>query len=75
LSENLNTKNLNIKILDRNNKEHTGGTAVNVGNPHIVFFVDDIEDYDLKKLGQQLKIINFFQKNVMLLLLRLSTTN
>ena len=30
-------KNLNIKIIDSNNKEHSGGTAVNVGNPHIVF--------------------------------------
>mgnify|MGYP001482565882 CR=1 FL=1 len=51
LSESLKTKNLNIKILDRNNKEHTGGTAVNVGNPHVVFFVDNIENYDLQKIG------------------------
>ena len=38
LIKELNTKNLNINILDKNNKEHAGGTAVNVGNPHIVFF-------------------------------------
>ena len=37
LSENKNTKNLGIKILDENNNEHIGGTAVNVGNPHVVF--------------------------------------
>ena len=42
LSEKLNTKNLNIKILDKNNKEHLGGTAVNVGNPHIIFFVNEL---------------------------------
>ena len=32
-------RNLNIKILDINDKEHNGGTAVNVGNPHIIFFI------------------------------------
>ena len=60
LSENLNTKNLNIKILDKNNKEHFGGTAVNVGNPHVVFFVDNIEDYDLEKTGPEIENHNFF---------------
>jgi diaminopimelate epimerase len=55
LSKNLNTKNLNIKILDKNNKEHIGGTAVNVGNPHVVFFVDNIEDYNLEKIGPEIE--------------------
>ena len=62
LSENLKTKNLNIKILDRNNKEHTGGTAVNVGNPHVVFFVDNIEDYDLQKIGPTIENHKLFPK-------------
>ena len=55
LSEKLNTKNLNIKISDKNNKEHTGGTAVNVGNPHIVFFVNQIDNYDIKKIGPNIE--------------------
>ena len=38
LSKNIDTKNLNIKIMNRNNEEHVGGTAINVGNPHIIFF-------------------------------------
>ena len=38
LSKELETKNLNIKIVDSNNNEFFGGTAVNVGNPHIIFF-------------------------------------
>ena len=46
-----NTKNLGIKILDKDNKEHIGGTAVNVGNPHVVFFVEDINNYNIKKIG------------------------
>ena len=55
LSENRDTKNLKIKILDKKNNEHIGGTAVNVGNPHIIFFIDDIENYDLKKIGPEIE--------------------
>ena len=55
LVEDLNTKNLNIKILNKDNKEHFGGTAVNVGNPHVVFFVDSIEDYDLGQIGPEIE--------------------
>ena len=60
LSENLDTKNLNIKILDKNNKEHTGGTAVNVGNPHVVFFLENIEDYNLEKIGPEIENYKIF---------------
>ena len=55
LSENLDTKNLKIKILNKNNIEHIGGTAINVGNPHIIFFVEDIENFDLKKIGPEIE--------------------
>ena len=55
LSNELNTKNLGIKINDLNNKEHSGGTAINVGNPHVVFFVDEINNFDIKKIGPQIE--------------------
>ena len=55
LSEKLNTKNLNIKINDKNNKEYSGGTAVNVGNPHIIFFVNEIDNFDIKKIGPSIE--------------------
>ena len=55
LSENLDTKNLKIKILNKNNIEHIGGTAINVGNPHIIFFVEDIENFDLKRIGPEIE--------------------
>jgi len=51
LSRKLNTKDLGIEIIDKNNNKTIGGIAVNVGNPHIVFFVNDIESFDLKKVG------------------------
>ena len=55
LSKKLNTLNLNIKINDINNNEHFGGTAINVGNPHVIFFVDEIESFDIKKIGPQIE--------------------
>ena len=55
LSDELNTLNLNIKINDINNNEHLGGTAINVGNPHIVFFVNEIKNFDIEKIGPQIE--------------------
>ena len=55
LSDELNTLNLNIKINNINNNEHSGGTAINVGNPHIVFFVDEIKNFDIEKIGPQIE--------------------
>ena len=61
---------MNIGITDLNNKEHFGGTAINVGNPHIVFFVNEIKDFNIEKIGPEIENHNFFQKNVMLQLLK-----
>ena len=55
LNQNLDTKNLKIKIVNKNNIEHIGGTSVNVGNPHVVFFVDNIEDFNLEKIGPEIE--------------------
>ena len=55
MSEKLNTNNLNIKINDRNNKEYSGGTAVNVGNPHVIFFVNEIDNFDIIKIGPNIE--------------------
>ena len=51
LSKNVNTKNLQIEILDNDNKSHIGGTAISVGNPHIIFFVSDLEKFNIEKIG------------------------
>jgi len=55
LSDELDTKNLNIKIKDLKNNEHSGGIAINVGNPHIIFFVDKIEDFNISKIGPEIE--------------------
>ena len=60
LKKDLDTKNLNIKIVTKNNIEHFGGTSINVGNPHVIFFIDNIGDYDLKKIGPEIENHNYF---------------
>jgi len=46
LSEKIDTLNIPIKI-----NGFTNGVAINIGNPHVVFFGKDIKDVDLTKLG------------------------
>ena len=55
ISHNKNTKNLGIKLMDNNNKEYVGGTAVNVGNPHVIFFVKNIDNFNINKIGPEVE--------------------
>ena len=52
LKEKLNHKNI---TLDIDGKEFTDGFSLNVGNPHIVFFVKDCFENDLKILGPKIE--------------------
>ena len=60
LNKELDTKNLNIPIINKNGVKHIGGTSINVGNPHVIFFVDNIEDYDLEKIGPEIENHKYF---------------
>ena len=60
ISQKMDTKNLNLKITDNNKNEYFGGTAVNVGNPHVIFFVDKLENFNLKDIGPNLEINKLF---------------
>ncbi|MDC1250408.1 diaminopimelate epimerase [Pelagibacteraceae bacterium] len=55
LSKQLDTQDLKIEIVDRNGVKYIGGTAINVGNPHIIFFVNDIEVFDLQTFGPKIE--------------------
>ena len=55
LNKELETKDLKIEIIGKDNKTYTGGIAVNVGNPHVIFFVNNIENFDLKIIGPQIE--------------------
>ena len=55
LTKNINTKNIGIKIIDNNGNKYSGGTAINVGNPHVVFFVDNVDDFNMGKIGPEIE--------------------
>ena len=55
LSKELNTNNVGIKINDKNNNKFSGGVTVNAGNPHVVFFVDNNENFEIKKIGPEIE--------------------
>ncbi len=57
LSKNMNTKQVSIDLLE---KEHGNGFCLNVGNPHIIFFVKDCSKIDIKKLGPKIENYRFF---------------
>ena len=60
ISQKMDTKNLNLKIEDKNKNEYFGGTAINVGNPHAIFFVDKLENFNLEDIGPNLEINKLF---------------
>ena len=64
LNKKLNTKNLNFKILDKKNNEFIGGIAINVGNPHIVFFVKNLKKINLKKVGPKIEKLSLFPERI-----------
>jgi len=55
LSKNINTKNLGIKIIDNNGNEYSGGTAINVGNPHVIFFINNVDNFNVEKIGPRIE--------------------
>ena len=60
LLKKMDNKNLEIKINDNNGKEIVGGFSLNVGNPHIIFFVKDFNLFNLKEIGPKIENHNYF---------------
>ena len=61
LSKNIDYKNINLKV---GNEEFKDGYALNVGNPHIVFFVEDCFKYNLKQIGPLIENHELFPERI-----------
>ena len=61
LSKNIDCKNINLRI---GNEEFKDGYALNVGNPHIVFFVEDCYKYNLKQIGPLIENHQLFPERI-----------
>tara|TARA_B100000131_G_scaffold319827_1_gene366508 strand:- start:1251 stop:2078 length:828 start_codon:yes stop_codon:yes gene_type:complete len=60
LSREMDYKNLNIKISSKNGKEIAGGFSLSVGNPHVVFFVENVDNFNLNEIGPKIENHNYF---------------
>ena len=60
-NERLNPKMVPIDFLE---KEYGTGTCVNVGNPHIIFFVKDCWKVDIQKIGPVVENHHYFPERV-----------
>ena len=60
LSKEMDNKNLKININRIDGKEIIGGFSLSIGNPHVVFFVDDLSQFNLKEIGPKIENHNYF---------------
>ena len=61
LSKNLDHSNI---TLDIENKTFDDGFCINVGNPHLIFFVKDCFEHDLKILGPKIENNELFPEKI-----------
>ena len=61
LSKKINSANITLEI---DNRKFTDGFCVNIGNPHIVFFIDDCFKYNLKEIGPLIENHELFPEKI-----------
>ena len=61
IKEGLNPRKVSIDFIE---KEYGSGICVNVGNPHIIFFVKDCEKIDIKKIGPKIENHHYFPERI-----------
>ena len=59
LTREVDTLNMPIQL-----ENFTSGVAVNVGNPHIVFFIDNLDKVDMNKIGPKIEHNSLFPERI-----------
>ena len=60
LLKEMDNKNLKIKISSIDQKEIIGGFSLSIGNPHLIFFVEDLTKFNIENIGPKLENHIFF---------------
>ena len=60
LAKKMDNKNLKIKISGIDGTKITGGFSLSIGNPHVIFFVEDLNRFNLKEIGFKIEHHNYF---------------
>ena len=58
--ENQKKGTLNFTINNNDGKEVVGGFSLSIGNPHVVFFVEDFSKFNLEEIGPKIENHNYF---------------
>ncbi len=61
IKEGLDPRKVSIDFIQ---KEYGDGICVNVGNPHIIFFVKDCEKIDIQKIGPKIENHHYFPERI-----------
>lgn len=75
LAERMDTRTLDVKVGPIDAPVLFGPSAVNMGNPHCIFFVDDAEAHDLKKIGPMLEYHPLFPERANISLVKVRSKN
>jgi len=60
LLKKMDNQNLEIKINSIDGKEVVGGFSLSVGNPHVIFFVEDFNQFNLREIGPKVENHSYF---------------
>ena len=60
LLKDMDNKNLKIKINSTDGKEIVGGFSLSVGNPHVIFFVKNIHQFNINDIGPKIENHEYF---------------
>ena len=60
LLKDMDNKNLKIKINSTDGKEIVGGFSLSVGNHHVIFFVKNINQFNIKDIGPKIENHEYF---------------
>jgi len=60
LLKKMNNKNLGIIINSISGKEIIGGFSLSIGNPHVIFFIENLKEFNLKEIGPKVENHNYF---------------
>jgi diaminopimelate epimerase len=71
----MDNKNLQIKINDTNKKEIFGGFSLSVGNPHVIFFVENIDSFNLEEMGPKIENHAYFPEKCNVTLAKVKNKN
>ena len=60
LLKKMDNQNLKIKINSNDGKEFMGGFSLSIGNPHVIFFVENFNQFNLQEIGPKIENHNYF---------------